>query len=128
MTFRLSLPVGRIWEEPPSPPSGGASALLIQGIRQPTHDQRGLRSPPDLRSRCHFYGGSVLVLRDKVSSMYLAIAYGLGAFILVMVLVLLWIGWQHKRDEARAERASKVAALNSEPRQSPQTVIGRSPR
>ena len=127
MTFRLSLPVGRIWEEPPSPPSGGASALLIQGIRQPTHDQRGLRSPPDLRPRFHFYRGSVLVLRE-VSSMYLAIAYGLRAFIAVMALVLLWIGWQHRRDEAKAERASKLAALNSEPRQSPQTVIGRSPR
>jgi len=60
--------------------------------------------------------------------MYLAIAYGLGAFIAVMALVLLWIGWQHRRDEARAERASKVAAPNSEPTQSPQTVIGRSPR
>ena len=33
--------------------------------------------------------------------MYLAIAYGLGAFIAVIALVLLWIGWQHRRDEAR---------------------------
>ena len=60
--------------------------------------------------------------------MYLAIAYGLGAFIAVLALVLLWIGWQHRREEARAERASKVTAQKSEPRQPPHTVIGRSPR
>jgi hypothetical protein len=60
--------------------------------------------------------------------MYLAIAYGLGAFIAVLALVLLWIGWQHRRDETRAKRASKAAALNSNPRQPPHTVIGRSPR
>ena len=60
--------------------------------------------------------------------MYLAIAYGLGAFIAVMALVLLWIGWQHRRDETRAERASKVAAQKSAPRKPPHTVIGRSPR
>jgi hypothetical protein len=63
-----------------------------------------------------------------VRSMYLAIAYGLGAFIAVIVLVLVWIEWQHRRDGTRAERASKIAAQKSEPRQPPHTVIGRSPR
>jgi hypothetical protein len=60
--------------------------------------------------------------------MYPAISYGLGVFTLLMVLGLLWMGWQRRHDKARAERAKTVAALNSELGQSPQTVIGRSPR
>jgi hypothetical protein len=36
--------------------------------------------------------------------MYLIMAYGLGVLTLVMVLALLWLGWQHRRDEARRNR------------------------
>jgi hypothetical protein len=36
--------------------------------------------------------------------MYLAIAYCLGAFTALMVLTLLWLGWENRRDQVRAER------------------------
>jgi hypothetical protein len=60
--------------------------------------------------------------------MYLAISYGLGVFTVLAVLTLLWMGWEHRRDEARAERAKRVAAQDLKLGQSPQAVIGRSPR
>ncbi len=31
-------------------------------------------------------------------------AYCLGAFTALMVLALLWLGWEHRRDEARQEK------------------------
>ena len=40
--------------------------------------------------------------------MYLAMAYGLGACTLLMVLALLWLAWEHRRDEALALRAEKA--------------------
>jgi hypothetical protein len=36
--------------------------------------------------------------------MYLVMAYGLGVLTLAMVFALLWLGWQHRRDEARRDR------------------------
>jgi hypothetical protein len=39
--------------------------------------------------------------------MYLAMAYGLGAITSLMVLALLWLGWEHRRDEARAAKAQR---------------------
>ena len=41
--------------------------------------------------------------------MYLAMAYGLGVCTFLMVLALLWLGWEHRRDEALALRAEKAA-------------------
>jgi hypothetical protein len=41
--------------------------------------------------------------------MYLAIAYGLGVCTSLMVLALLWLGWENRRNEALAERARKPA-------------------
>ena len=40
--------------------------------------------------------------------MYLAISYGLGIFTVLAVLALLWMGWEHKRDEALAAKAERV--------------------
>ena len=36
--------------------------------------------------------------------MYLALAYGLVAFTALAVLWLLWLGWENRRDQIRAER------------------------
>jgi hypothetical protein len=41
--------------------------------------------------------------------MYLAMAYGLGVVTVLMVLALLWLGWEKRRDEARAVKAQKSA-------------------
>jgi hypothetical protein len=60
--------------------------------------------------------------------MFLAMAYCLAVATALMVLALLWLGWEHRRDEARAVRANKVAARDLKLKQAPQTVIGRSPR
>jgi hypothetical protein len=40
--------------------------------------------------------------------MYLVMAYCLGVFTALMVLALLWLGWENRRDEARAEREKKL--------------------
>jgi hypothetical protein len=48
-------------------------------------------------------------LRDEEASMYLAMAYGLGVCTSLMVLALLWLGWENRRDEALAARAEKAA-------------------
>ena len=45
--------------------------------------------------------------------LYLALAYGLGIFTVVMVLALLWLGWENRREQAEAskvERAKKSAS------------------
>jgi hypothetical protein len=34
-------------------------------------------------------------------------AYGLGAVTSLMVLALLWLGWENNRDEARAAKARR---------------------
>jgi hypothetical protein len=39
--------------------------------------------------------------------MYLAMAYGLGVATALMVLALLWLGWENRRDEALAARAQR---------------------
>jgi hypothetical protein len=39
--------------------------------------------------------------------MYLVMAYCLGAFTALMVLGLLWLGWEHRRDEAQAAKAQR---------------------
>jgi hypothetical protein len=38
--------------------------------------------------------------------MFLAMAYGLAVATALMVLALLWLGWEQKRGEAKAERAA----------------------
>jgi len=40
--------------------------------------------------------------------MYLAISYGLGIFTVLAVLAPLWMGWEHKRDEALAAKAERA--------------------
>ena len=40
--------------------------------------------------------------------MYLAISYGLGIFTVLAVLALLWMGWEHKRDEVLAAKAKRA--------------------
>jgi hypothetical protein len=47
-------------------------------------------------------------------SMYLALAYGLVAFTILVVLWLLWLGWENRRDQVRAERERKLPATISE--------------
>jgi len=42
--------------------------------------------------------------------MFVALAYGFVGFTGLMVLGLLWLGWQHRRVEARAEREKKPPA------------------
>ena len=44
--------------------------------------------------------------------MYLAIAYGLGAFTTLMVLTLLWLGWENRSERARAEREKRSTPAN----------------
>jgi hypothetical protein len=39
--------------------------------------------------------------------MYLALAYGLVTFTILIVLWLLWLGWENSRDQMRAEREKK---------------------
>lgn len=39
--------------------------------------------------------------------MYLVMAYCLGAFTALMVLTLLWLGWEHRQDEVRAAKAQR---------------------
>ena len=51
--------------------------------------------------------------------MFLAMAYCLAVATALMVLALLWLGWEHRRDEAWAELASTVAAQNSKLGQAP---------
>jgi len=36
--------------------------------------------------------------------MYLIMAYCFGAFTTLLVLGLLWLGWQHNREEARQRK------------------------
>ena len=40
--------------------------------------------------------------------MYLAIAYGLAVCTALKVLALLWLGWEHRRDEALAAKAQRA--------------------
>ena len=40
--------------------------------------------------------------------MYLVMAYGLGVCTALMVLALLWLGWENRREEARAQRAARA--------------------
>ena len=40
--------------------------------------------------------------------MYLAISYGFGIFTVLAVLALLWMGWEHKRDEVLAAKAKRA--------------------
>jgi hypothetical protein len=40
--------------------------------------------------------------------MYLAMAYGLGVCTVLMVLALLWLGWENRRDEIEAAKAKRV--------------------
>ena len=35
--------------------------------------------------------------------MYLIMAYGLGVLTLVMGLALMWLGWEHRRNETRRD-------------------------
>jgi hypothetical protein len=37
--------------------------------------------------------------------MYLLMAYGLGIATVLMLLALLWLGWENRRDEALAAKA-----------------------
>jgi hypothetical protein len=37
--------------------------------------------------------------------MFQLMAYGFVGFTAMMVLALLWMGWEHRRDEAKAGRA-----------------------
>ena len=39
--------------------------------------------------------------RPRGTLMYLVMAYGLGIFTVLMVLALLWLGWERRRDEQR---------------------------
>ena len=41
-----------------------------------------------------------------VGPMFLAMAYGLAVVTALMVVALLWLGWEQKRDEAKAARAA----------------------
>ena len=56
-------------------------------------------------------------------SMYLTIAYGLAVATALMGLALLWLGWEHRRAEAKAKHENRVAAQNLKLRQAPQTAI-----
>jgi hypothetical protein len=40
--------------------------------------------------------------------MYLIFAYGLGVCTSLMVLALLWLGWENRRDEALAAKALRA--------------------
>jgi hypothetical protein len=42
--------------------------------------------------------------------MFLAIAYGLAVCTALMVLALLWLGWENRRNQTEAVRASKRSA------------------
>ena len=46
--------------------------------------------------------------------MYLALAYGLVAFTILVVPWLLWLGWENRRDQVRAERERKLPTTISE--------------
>ena len=48
--------------------------------------------------------------------MYLVMAYGLGVLTLVMVLALLWLGWQHRRDEARRDTSARSVTSTIQPK------------
>jgi K+ transporter len=37
--------------------------------------------------------------------MYLAMAYGLAITTALMILALVWLGWENRRNEARAAKA-----------------------
>lgn len=39
--------------------------------------------------------------------MYLVLSYCLGAFTALMALTLLWLGWENRRDQARAAKAQR---------------------
>jgi hypothetical protein len=39
--------------------------------------------------------------------MYLAMAYGLGIATVLMLLALLWLGWENRRDEIEAAKAQR---------------------
>jgi hypothetical protein len=48
--------------------------------------------------------------------MYLAMAYGLGIVTVLMMLALLWLGWENRRDEieaAKVQRAKRSAPKSS---------------
>jgi hypothetical protein len=45
--------------------------------------------------------------------MSVALAYGFVGFTGLMVLGLLWLGWEHGRAEAKAEREKKPPARSS---------------
>ena len=36
--------------------------------------------------------------------MYHLLAYGFVGFTIIMVVAVLWMGWEHRRDERKAER------------------------
>jgi len=44
--------------------------------------------------------------------MYLAMAYGLGVCTSLMVLALLWLGWENRRDEIEVARGAKAQPVN----------------
>jgi hypothetical protein len=78
---------------------------------------------PDNGLRVHFdirNGVTLIPASRRVSSlrqggsMYLALAYGLVAFTILVVPWLLWLGWENRRDQVRAERERKLPATISE--------------
>jgi len=52
-------------------------------------------------------------LHDKEDQMFLTLAYGFVGFTGLMVLGLLWMAWENRRIEAKAEREKKPPARTS---------------